>query len=214
MNAIARLIRFNGQGKYVFGAGGTSPDKATPFTWVGSLYGSDCIGAVCWALGIPRHLSTFPEYGGDIGVDSAMMDAGLLKGDHMRKAYFAPVEKAAVVPGNIICFPSIRAQELWPGQEKDHGFAPSQRVRIGHIGFVAGWEGLADPHELASCPWDHNTASLVTLECCAAWPAVRLGKNRNFLDGTHFTHGGQSWTNSAWGVRFMRYVGPARTVAG
>ena len=205
MNAISRLMPFNQRGKYVMGAGGTNPRQATPFTWVGAMYGSDCIGAVCWGLGIPRSHPSFPEYEGDIGVDSALMDAGLLAGGKGSKKFFAPVEKADVVPGVLVAFPSIRAKELWPGHEKEHGFEPTKRVRIGHIGIVAGWDGLQDPFQLDAQPWDGDLKKLVTIECRASWPAVRLGRNVSFTDGTHYSRGGQSWTDAAWGVKFMRF---------
>ncbi len=204
MDAISRLIQFNQRGRYVFGAGGTNPNAATPFTWKGAQNGSDCIGAVCWALGIPRSHPRFPEYEGDIGVDSALMDAGLLDGGKGGKAFFAPVDRAAVVPGVLVAFPSIRARELWPGG-KD-GWKPFDRVRIGHIGLVAGWDGLQDPFLLDEHPWDGDLKKLVTLECRSAWPAVRLGRNVSFTGNTHYARGGEEWTNEKWGVRFMRFV--------
>lgn len=208
INAISRLIQFNQRGKYVLGAGGTNPNQAAPFTWIGAQYGSDCIGAVCWALGTPRHRLDFPEYEGWISCDSAMMDAGLLPEGEGKKKFFAPVERADVVPGVLAVFPSIRARELWPGHEKEHGFKPSQRVRIGHIGLVVGWDGLADPFEqIDDVPWDGNLKTLVTLECRSAWPAVRLGRNVSFTGNTHYARKGEEWSNPAWGVKFMRYVG-------
>lgn len=207
LNAVSRLAHLNQTGKYVMGAGGTNPRQATPFTWVGAQYGSDCIGAVCWALGIPRSHPGFPEYGGAISVDSALMDAGLIDGGKGSRKFFAPVEKADVVPGVLVTFPSIRAKELWPGHEKEHGFEPSKRVRIGHIGIVAGWDGLTDPFQLDDHPWDGDLRKLITIECRASWPAIRLGRNVSFTGGTHYARGGQDWTNEAWGVRFMRFVG-------
>lgn len=206
MNAVTRLVQFNHRGKYVMGAGGTNPRSASPFTWIGAQWGSDCIGAVCWALGIPRSTPSFPEYEGDISVDSSLMDAGLLAGGAGGKKFFAPVEKADVVPGVLVAFPSIRAKELWPGHEAEHGFTPNKRVRIGHIGIVAGWDGLQDPFQLDDHPWDGDLKKLITIECRSAWPAVRLGRNVSFTGNTHYARGGQSWDNEKWGVRFMRFV--------
>lgn len=205
MNAISRLIAQNGRGRYVLGAGGTNPNQATPFTWKGAQYGSDCIGAVCWALGIPRHDDNFPEYEGDINVDSSLMDAGLLEGGKGGRKFFEPAE--SVVPGVLVAYPSIRARELWPGKEAEHGFKPTSRVRIGHIGIVMGWDGLADPFHIADHPWDGQPSSLVTIECRASWPAVRMGRNQSFLDGTHYSRKGESWTNEKWGVQFMQFTG-------
>ncbi len=219
MHAISRLIAFNGRGKYVLGAGGTNPRAATPFTWRNSLNGSDCIGAVCWALGIPRSTPSFPEYEGDIGVDSALMDAGLLAGGKGGRKFFAPVDRGDVVPGCLVAFPSIRARELWRGtgpdgayepgdvRPADKGWKPSDRVRIGHIGLIVGWEGLTDPFQLNDHPWDGDLASLVTLECRSSWPAVRLGRNVSFLGNTTYKRGGESWgPREEWGARFMRFA--------
>lgn len=206
LNAISRLIQFNGRGRYVLGAGGTNPNAPTPFTWKGPVNGADCIGAVCWALGTPRFNKAFPEYGGWINCDSAMMDAGLLPGEGKR-AFFEPVEKHDVVPGVLVVFPSIRAAELWPGRESEHGFKPSDRVRIGHIGIVAGWEGLQDPFKLDETPWDGDLSKLVTIECRASWPAVRMGKNVSFLGNTTYKRKGETFTNEKWRCRFMRFVG-------
>lgn len=204
LNAISRLIQFNQRGRYVLGAGGTNPNAATPFTWKGAQNGSDCIGAVCWGLGIPRSHPQFPEYEGDISCDSALMDAGLLAGGKGGKKFFAPVETADVVPGVLVSFPSIRARELWP--EGMDGWQPSSRVRIGHIGVVAGWDGLQDPFKLDEHPWDGDPRTLVTIECRSSWPAIRLGRNVSFLNRENYARGSYKWTNEKWGVRFMRFV--------
>jgi hypothetical protein len=201
MNAISRLIKFNGQGRYMLGAGGDNPNSATPYTWKGAVYGSDCIGAVCWAFGTPRFTKAFPEYGGWINCDSALIDS------RNTKAFFEPVAKEDVVPGVLVVTPSIRASELWPGNEAAHGFKSSDRVRIGHIGIVLGWEGLQDPFQLNSTPWDGDLRKLVTIECRAAWPAIRMGKNVSFLGNTTYTRKGETFTNEKWGCRFLRFVG-------
>ena len=206
LHGVARLMSVQGRGKYVLGAGGTNPNQATPFTWSGAQYGCDCIGAVCWAVGTPRHDPRFPEYEGDINVDSALMDAGLIPGGSGKRRFFQPLQ-GPMYPGVIICYPSVRAADLWEKPE-DHGHKPQDRIRIGHVGLVVGWQGLKDPEHPEQSPWNHQNSSLITVECCAAFPAVRYGLNRSFLDGTHVHLGGQDYHNENWGVRFMEYVGP------
>jgi hypothetical protein len=217
MQAIARGIKFNHTGRYVLGAGGTNPNQSTPFTWKGAQYGSDCVGFLLWCLGVPRHVETFPEYEGDINCDSAMMDAGIhpTQGGYGTGAFFKPVERKDVVPGCIVVYPSIRAHELsagTPAQTKafweKHGFAPSKRVRIGHIGFVTGWEGLKDPFATDRTPWDGDLKKLITLECRASYPAVRMARNTSFVGRDKYTRYGETWTNPKWDVRFLTYVGP------
>ena len=209
INAVARLMQFRDEGKYALGGGGVNPNSNTPWTWVGSVYGADCIGAVCWALGIPRSTPQFPEYEGDIGVDSALMDAGLIPGGAGGRKFFAPVDAADVVPGHLVAFPSIRAHELWPWNEAAHGFKPQSRVRIGHIGFVVGWDGLTDPFQLNVNTWNGDAATLITLECRASTPAIRLGRNVSFRWRDAYARGGDTWTNPAWECKYMRYVGAA-----
>lgn len=207
LHAVARLMSQQGRGKYVLGAGGTNPNQATPFTWKGAQYGSDCIGAVCWALGVARHDERFPEYEGDINVDSALLDAGLMKGGSGKRRFFRPLN-GPMYPGVIVCFPSVWARNIWPGQEEAHGHKPGDMIRMGHVGLVVGWKGLEDPEHPENHPWDHQNASLITVECCFALPAIRYGLNRNFLDGTHVHTGGQDYHNEEWGVRFLEYTGP------
>jgi hypothetical protein len=211
MNAISRLIKFNGTGRYHLGAGDKNPNSPSPFSWSNGVYGCDCIGAVCWALGTPRFRKDFPEYGGWINCDSALMDAGVhaAEGGAGGHKFFEPVDRADVVPGCIVIYPSIRARELWsPDELRDMGIKPTDRIRVGHVGFICGWEGLQDPFKLNETPWDGDMHKLVTLECRATWPAVRMGRNVSFLDGTRYARGSGKWTNPNWAVRFLRYVQP------
>lgn len=207
LDAVGRLAGFAGRGKYVLGAGGTKPTAPTPFTWRGAQNGSDCIGAVMWALGCPRHHTAFPEYQGDINTDSALLDAGLFgEGDTGKGGckFFRPTAPGEVHPGTIVIYRSVWARDVWPGQSEDHGHAPHDMIRMGHVGLVAGWDGIGpDPaHPLAG--WDGAMRSLVTAECCANWPAVVLGRNRHFLDGGAVAGVG----NPDWRVRFLEFVGP------
>jgi hypothetical protein len=218
MKAISRGIQFNGRGKYVLGAGGTNPNQATPFTWKGAAYGSDCVGFLMWCLGVPREHPSFPEYKGWINTDSAMIDAGIhpTEKGYSTKAFFTPVERKDVVPGTIVVYPSIRSHELAAGSRaetkefwKKHQFAPpNDRVRIGHIGFVTGWEGLKDPFATDKTPWDGDLKKLITLECRAAWPAVRMARNVSFVGRDKYSRYGETWTNPHWDVRFLQYIGP------
>lgn len=204
--AVVRLAALNGTGKYILGGGGKNPNSKTPHTWTKGVYGSDCIGAVCWALGIPRHHDQFPEYSGDINCDSAMLDAALIKGGKGLGKFFRAIRRKRVYPGCIIIYRSIRAKEV--GLEKAYG--PQYRVRIGHVGLVAGWDGLVDPKQaFVEAPepgtkWDGRLASLVTVECCSSTPAIRMRRNINFLDSKTKW---QKHENPEWGVHFLEYCG-------
>lgn len=209
--AVVRLATLAGTGKYKLGAGGMSPNSNTPHSWVGGVYGSDCIGAVMWALRQYRKHKDFPEYRdnkgyGHINCDSAMMDAALIKGGKGLGKFFRALRPENVYPGCIVIYPSIRAEEV--GLEKK--YRKGYRVRIGHVGFVAGWEGLVDPQmAFVEAPeegtkWDGDMKKLVTLECCSSTPAIRMRRNVNFLDGSKW----KGHENEAWGVRFMEYAGP------
>lgn len=206
LDAVARLAGFAGRGRYVLGAGGTKPSAPTPFTWRGAQNGSDCIGAVMWALGCPRHHDAFPEYEGDINTDSALMDAGLFgKGDTYKglKKFFRPADK--VHPGTVVIYRSVWWRDIAAaggGHTGEH--RPEDMARMGHVGLVVGWEGMGPDPEHPLVAWDGNNAKLVTVECCAAWPAVVLGRNRNFLDGST-VHGAHS---EDWRVKFLEFVGP------
>ena len=202
LDALGRFIRFAGEGKYVLGAGGTNPRQATPFTWRGAQYGSDCIGAVMWAVGCPRHHDAFDEYEGDINVDSALMNAGLAGlGGKGSKTFFSPLD-GPMHPGVIVCFRSVWEKDI-PGSTAP----PSGLVRMGHVGMVAGWTGLTDPAHPEATPWDHQTSSLVTMECCYRIPACRLGHNVNFIDGKTV----RGVTNADWGIQFLTFNGPVET---
>lgn len=210
--AVVRLAALNGTGKYILGGGGKNPASPTPHTWVGGVYGSDCIGAVMWALQHPRFDPGFPEYGGWINCDSAMMDAAVATGGKGLGKYFRYVPRTKVYPGCICIFPSIRAHEIGPEYVKKYGL--THRCRIGHVGLVAGWEGLVNPEAaFVESPadgaervvWDGKLTSLMTVECCGSSPAIRFRRNVNFTDHA-LTFAGK--TNEAWGVKFLEYVGP------
>lgn len=204
LDAVARLVGFAGRGKYVLGAGGEKPTSPTPFGWRGAQNGADCIGAVMWAEGCPRHHDAFPEYEGDINTDSAIMDAtGLMGGKGLRK-FFTPVEPGGVKSGTIVIYPSVWARDVWPGHEAEHGHKPGDMVRMGHVGLVVGWDGIGPDPSRPEKGWDGVTSHLVTVECCASWPAVRLGRNVHFIDGTVVA----GVRNANWGVRFLEFVGP------
>lgn len=209
--AVVRGVALNGRGKYLLGGGTNNPNSPTPWSWVNGVYVADCSRFVMWCLKVkPGGNPQFPEYSGDINVDSMMMDAAILKGGKGLGKFFRYVPRDKVYPGCIVAFRSIRAKEL--PKHPLNKTKPEQRVRIGHVGLVAGWEGLVDPQNaFVEAPdgtlakWDGKLASLVTVECCASTPAIRFRRNRNFLDGhEHF----QGEENPNWGVFFLEYVGP------
>lgn len=218
LDAVTRLAKLAGTGKYMLGAGGTNPNSPTPFTWLNGVYGSDCSGAVNWAQRIPRAHPDFPEYRdkgnptkgiaprGHINPDSMLLDARLMPGGVGGGKFYRfldPREPETIYPGCVILFPSIRAHEV--GRTD---VPRMYRVRIGHVGLVAGWDGLTDPGKLpvedGGSYWDGDLKKLVTVECCSQSPAIRFGRNRNFLGNTTW----RGHTNEAWGVRFVEYVGP------
>ncbi len=200
LDAVARLAKFAGSGKYVLGAGGTNPNQATPFTWIGAQYGSDCIGAVMWALGCPRHHPDFPEYEGDINTDSALMDAGLFGDEGAgRQAFFAPLT-GPMHPGVIVIYRSV-----WERDLDRLRFGKGAMVHMGHVGLIVGWTGLKNPERPQDNPWDHHLTSLITVECRASWPAVRLGQNVSFTgNGTV-----KGVTNPRWAPQFLTFHGPS-----
>jgi hypothetical protein len=203
LDAVARLAGYAGRGKYVLGGGGTDPRAVTPFTWRGAQNGSDCIGAVMWALGCPRHHDAFPEYSGDINTDSALMDAGLFGGDGKGlKKFFKPCE--AIHPGAIVIYRSVWMRDLHPEYGTGEGEDPSHMVRMGHVGLVVGWDGIGADPARPDAAWNGDMKSLITVECCAEWPAVVLGRNKHFIDGSTL-HG---VTNQNWRVRLLDFVGP------
>jgi hypothetical protein len=206
--AVARLNKFRGQGNYGLGAGNKNPNSTTPFEWKNGYYACDCSAAVLWAYMCPKHHPNFPEYEGDINVDSALMDAGLLSGGSGKRAFFTPVLEAQDTRiGDLVAFPSVRAKELG-----DTSIAPSTRCRIGHIGLIAGWRDIdqMDPDE-SKTPWNGVVSDLITLECSSGWPAIKLGYDRNFHTRDNrtvciwkkVTH-----TNEKWATRIIRYIGP------
>lgn len=207
LNAVVRLASLNGKGKYLLGGGTNNPNSPNPFSWKNGVYVSDCSRAVCWGLKVqPGGNKLFPEYDGDINVDSMMLDAALLPGGKGLGKFFRYVPRAKVYPGCIVAYRSIRAKEI-PESTKP----PQTRVRIGHVGLVAGWAGLVNPQDAfveapeGDAKWDGKLSSLVTVECCASTPAIRLRRNVNFTDSkTKFG----AHENPAWGVIFMEYVGP------
>lgn len=203
LQAAARLASLKGKGKYVLGAGGTSPNSTTPFGWKGSVYGCDCIGAVLWAFGVPRSTPIFPEYQGDINVDSAMMDAGAIPGGKGGAVFFRVLPKELVRPGSIVVFPSVRAAEVG-----EKSLSPSYRLRIGHVGIVCGWEGLsnvADPH---ATPWNGDISRLSIAECSGGDPAVKYGLDKNFHvrnERREFVWNGVTHSNDGWRTQFLEF---------
>lgn len=206
--AVARLNRYKGQGNYLLGAGDKNPNSTTPFEWAHGVYGCDCISAVLWAYMCPKHHPNFPEYEGDINVDSALMDAGTLQGGKGSQKFFTPVANPAdVLIGDLVTFPSVRASEL-----EDSTLPPSTRCRIGHIGLIAGWRGInqENPDEHIT-PYNGNFADLVVLECSSGFPAIKFGFDKNFnarKNRSVCVWKGKEFVNDKWQSRVIRYIGP------
>lgn len=206
--AVARLNKFKGQGNYGLGAGNKNPNSITPFEWKNGIYACDCVRAVMWAYMHSNHDPNFPEYEGDINVDSALMDAGTLQGGKGSQKFFTPVVSPEDVRiGDLVAFPSVRAHEL-----QDSTLPSSTRCRMGHIGLIAGWRDIdqMEPDELKT-PWNGKFADLVTLECSSGYPAIKFGWDKNFnarKDRTVCIWKGKEFTNDNWRSRVIRYIGP------
>jgi hypothetical protein len=201
--AVKRLKQWVGHGAYGLGKGDKDSKSDTPFEYVGSAPDglkrqADCIAAVLWAYGAPRHHPDFPEYEGDINVDSALMDAGCIKGDFSAKKFFrelADGKNAAV--GDILMFPSVRAAELHDTTQR-----PDTRIRIGHTGLVAGFRDDKPTNRIAD---------MVVLECSGGYPAVKLGFDKNFSandcrESVYWSAKHQYDHN--WRTRIVQYIGP------
>lgn len=202
--AVNRLLKFVNTGTYGLGKGDKNALADSPFEFVASAPGPstaknqcDCIGAVLWAFASPRHVPLFPEYEGDINVDSALMDAGCIKGDHSLRKFF--VEQPIGEPGDILMFPSVRAGELG-----DTSVPASTRIRIGHTGLITGsMTKNRDPN--------YYIANFSVLECSSGTPAVKHGWDANFHgqnNRANVTWKGNVHTNHSWRTRIVRYVGP------
>jgi hypothetical protein len=206
--AVARLCQLKGQGNYCLGAGNKNPNSTTPFEWKMGYYGCDYISAVLWAYRCPKHHPSFPEYEGDINVDSALMDAGAIAGGKGSQAFFTEIhDPASVRIGDLVAFPSVRAHEL-----NDSTLPAESRCRIGHIGLIAGWRGINQekPNE-AETPWNGNFADFVICECSSGWPAIKFGYDKNFnarKNRTVCIWKGVETVNDKWRSRIVRYIGP------
>lgn len=182
-SAVGRLVPFLNNGKYGLGAG-ANPDSPTPFNAAGRC---DCIAAVMWAWKQRRHDSRFPEYEGDINVDSALMDAGFGEGAG-KKLFFKPIHESDIIPGDLIAFPSVRAHEV-----DDTALPPQSRIRIGHIGMFSGYGPLS-----------------LIIDCADRIPAITRNNNTMFRSRTQVTWKDQLHQSERWQSRFLRYVGPSR----
>jgi hypothetical protein len=208
--AVDRLRKFVGTGVYGLGKGGKDILSETPFELAlnpqtgGRSLQCDCIGAVLWAYRCPRHHKEFPEYDGDINVDSALMDAGCIPGDHSRKSFFVEVAPSDAQVGDILMFPSVRASEL-----EDSTHPPTTRLRIGHTGLIASinrrpGKGVPD------------IADFNVVECSGFLPAVKYGADKNFHtqdNRAQVVWNGKVHSNIKWRtriVRFVRYAQPAK----
>jgi hypothetical protein len=78
---------------------------------------TDCTGLVCWALGIPRKLKRFKQYGGYINTDAAILDAD------ETQSVFVPARRPR--RGTVI---------VMPGKFDENG----KRISPGHWGIITG----------------------------------------------------------------------------
>lgn len=203
--AIERLLPFVGKGQYVLGGGSPVPTTSSPLKWDSPVHplGCDCSTALMWGLKVSRVHQDFPEYGGHINVDSALMDAGCIPGDHSRRAFFTEITAPEMVEeGDILMFPSVRAGEL------SYTAVPaSTRIRIGHTGLITGWRNCPD----SGHHWNGMFADLSVLECSSGLPAIKHGWDKNFhVQDNRATviWRGKVHTRPSWRTRVVRYVGP------
>lgn len=114
--------------RYILGAGGRDPNNSSPTTYKNTKLGCDCIGFVCWALGIDRYQPGFPRYDGWMNTDSIINESRLVpdwSGEGpdpwwKRLRY----REREVQTGDVV---------VYPGKFKD-----GKRVRPGHCGLVTG----------------------------------------------------------------------------
>lgn len=200
--AVSRLLKFVNMGTYGLGKGDKDELAASPFQFVATAPRNaknqcDCIAAVLWAFKCPRKTGMFPEYGGDINVDSALMDAGCIKGDYVLRKFFVELEVGE--PGDILMFPSVRAGELG-----DKSYPAAARLRIGHTGLITG-------QRVKNCDTTSIIANYSVLECSSGSPAIKHGWDTNFHvqnNRANVTWQGTVHTNPSWRTRVVRYVGP------
>lgn len=201
--AVARAKPWQDKGFYSLGAGNTKTDS--PFEQVAGKPCCECIKFVLWCFKCRSHDSTFPEYGGDINCDSALMDAKAIPGyDHGAQKFFTEVlEAGAVEPGDLVCFPSVRAREV-----NDSTIAGTTRIRIGHIGMITGW---GREHSNVRDPWNGDIREFSVIECSGGYPAVKHRWDANFHvkeNRSQVDWRGIIRTNTDWKTRILRYVGP------
>jgi hypothetical protein len=196
--AVERLRRFVGQGIYGLGEGGKVKGSDTPLEdWHSAKY-CDCFGAVTWAYDQPRHDPAFSEYGGDLNVDSALMNAGCIKGDHERKDFYIEVQPHEAEPGDLVAFPSVRAHELGVT-----AVPPATRLRMGHIGMISVVPSSHGPADIED---------MTIIECSAGkgpGPAIKERKDVNFHASNNrrdVSLWGKSYSNPDWRTRIIRYV--------
>lgn len=175
--AIAKMDR----SVYKLGAGGKDPEDAEPFTDLGTIYGSDCVGFVLWCLGLDRFQEKlFPLYGGWINTDSIMLDAA------RDQSFFEFTDKPE--SGDLVVFPSIMKN--------------GKRIRIGHVAIVTSVD--VDTRNWTDHLWERGSKDRATflsrvnvVDCAGNFRRKLRGK------AVQLTTAAASWNKPD--ARFVRY---------
>jgi hypothetical protein len=132
--------QIGGPVKYKLGAGGRDPfDDDPASTEPGEPMLSDCIGFVCWALGMDRRQAPedFPTRGGWCNTDSMLDDA------EGRKVFFVEpgLGSLAPRPGDLVVYRSEYVKKV--------------RKHAGHVGIITkvpkGWDYLMGNLSVIHC---------------------------------------------------------------
>lgn len=198
--ARARRYLYDPSVRYVLGAGGVDPTAGTPVAahWKSRIVGVDCIGWALWCWGIARLQPTFPEYGGYINCDSAIIDA-----------------RHAAVWFELLERPERGALLVWPSIDIDHD---GDRDRIGHVSMIL------DPLPAEWSPATSRFAELTVAHCGASnshlapanvrndairAPAVALTTGAAWDHREHFTYAGKEHAEPKWRSVMLRVKRPA-----
>ncbi len=109
-------------GQYVLGTGDYLGESLPPWTYRGTLLGSDCAGfAMCWAYKLPRHRKGYNVGSWSTVSDDINCNSGIEDAQHARDLFELVV--GSPQPGDLLTYPT---------------FTVSYKRFIGHVGIVVG----------------------------------------------------------------------------
>lgn len=181
----ARAIASLARSVYKLGAGGKYPNAPVPFSMLDEIYGCDCIGFVCWCLGLDRFQEKlFPAYEGWINTDSVLIDA------RTYRSLFKLTDQPQ--PGDIVVYPGLHDVK-------------GNRTRIGHVAFID--EVTFDTSNWTANLWNRPASErknflehIKVIDCSANWKRKLQGRAVQ-----HTTAAKGGWNKPD--ARFVRYRG-------